>query len=1317
MAGPQIAALLLAACLPQQDVAPTAPEAATPPELEVAAQPVDSERWLVAAEMCYWAALEDYGAPELLRRGQGYLERLEGVKDPAVARRRDELSANFDAQLDMAHDTLRGVFPGYRILREGIGPEVLVDDPWVVSTVNATEAASSLLGNALSKHAQFDLRGEALFLHGGDERLAEAEARPDLLNEALYVLSSNPRLWIDPTIEPTTLQREDDDASHISLDVRLDDLGTEPPLFAATFEGELSVDGVPSGEKVRTFGFAHDHREDLHVLALWLLGFLAAALYPAARHSWERRKPLYQELSAAAGAFVLGVGVTGVLLHTFRHLLPAPDELVATGLWGPLILALASTAGPLLALGIAPSRLKEYIPDGLQHWTERDLGAWPTVVGGGTLLFGALALEIGWVPATPLAALWLLAQHHGTALADRGIHLGRPASRNILAVLAVALAVGVASVPMEDWNSAAISWLVGGAALLLVAFGLGSDAMASILTPAATLALLAGSWLPMLALGGVPFLLGLHQRGRRAADRREREAPDAGATLSGRLRALQAGGGLLLDDHRERIESEGGKAAWRQVEFIGGTTDDRRFLAEQGAAALAEDGAPVTLRLERDSADPFAAIQALLPRPAARMTEAFKQGVATLSPIDLGEAPPEDGPEVLAKNLAKWTSEGQAPSALAMTGSMPPDLEEVLGKARAHFASQPGEARIILLNAATSSTPRGGPARPGSVTIDLGDAPEDGVRLRREVLESSLGLSAELAGIILEETEEEGASLPTLVAVLEDLVKGATHLDPEATAPVPRPPAVLEREFREAVRASARAARQELGEDVLELSEDQHRALQVGAHLGSSFDVDMVAEVLDRSPNSVSHTLGRCDELVDDPDHDGVLRFREPALMRHLLDEQRIKGPDRSFRWRQGALHDLRRLAEALVQRLEKDDIDTVQEALSALRILRSSLEHGGDLRRSRGLLRRSLAPLLEAPARFQGRKRVTLELVGFFLDRGYLPPDLEVALHRERLRWEYGTTRTQDLPRASMEAAERFLVRIEEHAALDPNAVARLQLEIACRRIDIESGPDDDPLPILDGLLQGALEPALQARALYERARYQWKQVKNQDDPSGLYPGILESLTRACDLAREAGDDQMLARALRQKAASLSIPPKGVPKARLNEQVELLEASLEMEIRRGDAESQAVIYGTLGRGYLYDEDVPADGMEAHMERAVGYLKRNMELSAESGDVEGQVKASTQAAQAEWKRGGWDAATAYLATARRTLEALVGSEGGTDLVFIVAGQAAEAVRSGDDETLAVLEADIARARTEAPEPLKSSLRDLYKPHLDDVFPA
>jgi tetratricopeptide (TPR) repeat protein len=1306
--------MLSTALLVLGSMAPQEPAAATSTEGVPAVE--DAERWLMAAEMCYWAALEDYGAPELLRRGQAYLERLDGVADPAVAQRRDELNTNFDAQLDMAHDTLRGVFPGYRILREGVGPEVLVDDPWVISTVNASKGVSALLRGALRKHAQFDLRGQALFQHGGDERLAEAELRPDLLNEAFYVLSNNPRLWIDPTIEPAPRQLPPADASDISLHVQISDLGTEPPLFAVTLEGELSVDGVPSGEKFRAFGFAHDHRKDLHVLALWLLGFLLAALLPAARRSLGQRKVRHQELRAAAGAFVLGVGVTGGLIHTFSHLLPAPDELVATGLWGPLVLALASTSGPLLARGIAPIRLKEFIP-GLQYWTERELGAWPTVVGGGVLLFGAVALEIGWIPAAALAALWLMAQHHGTELADRGIHLSTAERSKILIVLAVALALGVVSVPMEDWNSAAISWLAGGVVLLLVAFGLGSDAMASIVTPAATLALLAGLWPPMLVLGAAPSLLRLNQRGRRVADRREREAPAVGATLGDRLQALQAGGGLILDAHREQIESEAAKAVWRQVGFVGGAPDDRRFLAEHGAAALVADGKPVTLRLERDSASPFAPIQALLPRRGSRLAQLVMHGLANMSPIDLGEVPSEDGPEVIAKDFARWISEGHAPSALAMTGSMPPDLEEVLGKARTHFTSQPGEARITIFDAATSNPSGEGSGRPGSVTIDLGDDHEDGLRLRRDVLETSLGLSAELAGIILEESEEEGASLPMLVAVLVHLVKEAKFLNPEVAVPVPRPPVVLEREFREAVRAGAKASRQRTGEDVRGLSEEQHRALQVGAHLGASFDVDMVAEVLGRSANSISHSLGSCDELVEDPAQDGTLRFRDPGLMRHLLEEQRIQGPDRSFRWRQGALHDLRRLAEALVHRLEGDDIDTVNEALSALRVLRSALEHGGDLRRSRGLLRRSLAPLLKQPNRFQGRKRVTLELVSFFLDRGYLPPDLEVALHRERLCWEYGTRRTQDLPRASMEAAERFLVRLEEYADLNSNAVARLQVEIACRRIDIQSGPEDDPLPLLDALLQEPLEPALQARALYERARYQWRRVKAQDDPTGLYPGILDSLNRACDLAREAGDEQVLARALRQKAASLSIPPKGAPKADLDEQVKLLEASLEIETRRGDAESQAVIYGTLGRAYLYDEEEPTDGLEAHMERAVGYLRRNLELSAELGLVDGQIRAATQAAQAEWKRGGWEDASSYLATARRTLEALVGAEGGMDLAFIVAGEAAEAVRSGDDGTLAALEADIERARGDLPEEIKARLREFYKPHLNGEFPA
>ena len=240
----------------------------------------DAERWLIAAEMCYWAALEDYGAPELLRRGREYLARLEDLAEPVAVKRRDELQANIEAQLDMAHDTLRGVFPGYRVLREGIGPEVLVDDPWVVSTVNATEAASSLLSGALRTHAQFDLRGRALFQHGGDERLEAAESRPDLLNEAFYVLSGNPRVWIDPVLEPEAADGSDVVPPNVSLEVVLDDIGTEPPLFAATITAELSVDGAPAGEKVRAFGFAHDHRPDLRILAFWFTGLLLAALLP-----------------------------------------------------------------------------------------------------------------------------------------------------------------------------------------------------------------------------------------------------------------------------------------------------------------------------------------------------------------------------------------------------------------------------------------------------------------------------------------------------------------------------------------------------------------------------------------------------------------------------------------------------------------------------------------------------------------------------------------------------------------------------------------------------------------------------------------------------------------------------------------------------------------------------------------------------------------------------------------------------------------------------------------------------------------------------
>ena len=187
------------------------------------------------------------------------------------------------------------------------------------------------------------------------------------------------------------------------------------------------------------------------------------------------------------------------------------------------------------------------------------------MVGGGTLIFGSMALELGSMRTLPIALLWLLAQHHGTTLVDRGAHMGTAGGRKIFGALFLALALGIASVPLEDWNPAAISWALGGMALLFVALGLGVDAVAALLTPAASLALLAGATLPILALGVTPFALGLRKRTGRASGGVDADLEDASLTLNGRLESLDSGRGIILDLHRELIGSAGTRAPWRHV--------------------------------------------------------------------------------------------------------------------------------------------------------------------------------------------------------------------------------------------------------------------------------------------------------------------------------------------------------------------------------------------------------------------------------------------------------------------------------------------------------------------------------------------------------------------------------------------------------------------------------------------------------------------------------------------------------------------------------------------------------------------------------
>lgn len=1270
----------------------------------------EAEDPLEAAEMAYWAALADFSAPELLRLAESHLVdaiRL-GAKDEEASRQRSlSLEGNLDAQRDMGHDTIRAAFPAYRLLLGGLVHEVLVDDPWAVSTVAASEALREALQGGLGRYGQFDLRGRTVYRHAGDMPRASAESRPDLLNEAFYVLRRSQRLWLDPRLQQ--LER-DHDAPHVLLDLELSDAGTAPPLWAVTATATLSIDGQPTGDQVRTFGFALDRRGRVPQLLLLLGAMIAISVAPAV---WRRSSSL--QVGAALAAFLVGAGVTAALFYVVRDLLPAPDQLVATGLWGPLVLAAVSTYGPLLTLVLVPGKLSAVLPFRMGHWSEREFGAWPAVLGGGTLLLGATLVESGLPRALALGVPWLFAQHHATTWMERGAHRGRGRRALLGAVLGIALLLGALTIPGEHWTPLAFGWLVGAACPILAGVALGVEAVAAAMAPFASLALLSGALAPLAVLGVAPFLLAASARRRVTAGVAGREPAPDGTTLADRLEDAKPGAGraALPARLREPVEAAlAGAGPWRRVLVMGGGEGDRRAMGLAVARLVAGPRKVAVLRQDSEATDPLDPLRRLIPGAESRVRQTVTGVAALVAGVDPAERSAEDDQRALACSLNRWLEEGVGPGALLVDGAPSKELQAVLGRARAAAVAQARSSRPPLWEVSMVGTPpQPGHRGPDLTVLELGRTDAERVKLHTDYLTECVQLDPELVRLFLK-TAEEGLSLEELHRLLELLTERGL-LDGDRVGPVSPPPVSQQKEFLEQLQTAARECADDSEFDMGSLTEAQRRPLLVAAHLGLEFSVDVVAEVLGQRPADTSRTLSPLTDLLDDPDQDGMLEFSDPRILGQLRRIQRISTGSDCFRWRQAALDDLRDLARVYLDKYEADPEVELAAPLEALRLLRSNLDHGGATSRCRGLLRSAFEALLAQPHLYRRRRRVVVELCQFFLSRHHVPADLEVRLHTAVLRWEHGTTRTQDLPLESAREA-RAVLESDDHPEAEGDV---LRVEIACRLIDAmrpgELGPEEARGLLELVLARGEVSVVVKARALYELARLEWLSVKVAEDTAGRYDNALLHFERAVELAREEGEQDTLRRALRTWADALSSPPKGRTRAPIEQRVALLEEALTINRSMEDVEGEAMVLGTIGRCYLYrvleDPAPQSEEQETCALQARDFFEADRALAEDALAMHEVVKADTWIAQAEWQLKQWASARDRLESARAMLSRLVGSRQDLDLDFILSGLLAEATRVEDHERAAAIEAELVECGLGSE--LRARLERFYAPHL------
>jgi hypothetical protein len=162
---------------------------------------------ILHAETYYWLGMAEQGNMAAFRKGLQHLARANSLVQDAplseIERSRYQarikgLQIDLEEQVEIAHDTLFGVFPLTRFLTRSLFAESttldtfeVIDDPTVMA---ATSAARKL---ALTTITEWKER------HQLDVVFTSVPNNPQLENEALYVFNSHPKFFVHNLREVT----------------------------------------------------------------------------------------------------------------------------------------------------------------------------------------------------------------------------------------------------------------------------------------------------------------------------------------------------------------------------------------------------------------------------------------------------------------------------------------------------------------------------------------------------------------------------------------------------------------------------------------------------------------------------------------------------------------------------------------------------------------------------------------------------------------------------------------------------------------------------------------------------------------------------------------------------------------------------------------------------------------------------------------------------------------------------------------------------------------------------------------------------------
>jgi tetratricopeptide (TPR) repeat protein len=351
-----------------------------------------AEQELKHAETYYWFGLAEQGNLMPFRHGLHHLDRASDLVDTGPLSEADKknfharvdgLRTDLEEQVEIAHDTLFGLFPITRFLARSIFAEStslntfeLIDDPTVMAS---TAAARRLALETIERWTQ---------RHQLDVVFTSLPHNTQLENEALYVFNSHSKFYVHNLREVVDALRDVQlaqfQSGHVTPDIRdslMNAFGISDLLVVVVREADVIDDNYfyileaaiyreQQGSPTHTFavmGFSRDRTHQLMPI-LWVnllmlgLAYLAFALQTQIRQRAAVRASPFTFVVLPLVTFAVGRCTPWFLAPLLASISPVPETLAIVSFWVPCLAGAALTVLPMASFWIVSKRLARFWP-------------------------------------------------------------------------------------------------------------------------------------------------------------------------------------------------------------------------------------------------------------------------------------------------------------------------------------------------------------------------------------------------------------------------------------------------------------------------------------------------------------------------------------------------------------------------------------------------------------------------------------------------------------------------------------------------------------------------------------------------------------------------------------------------------------------------------------------------------------------------------------------------------------------------------------------------------------------------------------------